>query len=105
MPPDYERVGPVEKFGPADDPYGVTIRGKNVIIYNSGSSFYVFSDYCTHQGCQVEYATRAQKFICPCHGSEFTKTGAVTKGPALTSLARFEFKIVGEIVYADLTHL
>lgn len=39
---------------------------------------------CTHKGCTLKAAP--DKLVCPCHGSQFTTTGAVTKGPATKPL-------------------
>ena len=41
--------------------------------------------YCPHKGCEVNHTP--DKFVCPCHGSEFTLHGDVTKGPAKENLA------------------
>jgi nitrite reductase/ring-hydroxylating ferredoxin subunit len=43
---------------------------------------------CTHRGCQPEPV--GPLLICPCHGSEFSSTGAVSKGPAEQPLTRYE---------------
>lgn len=43
---------------------------------------------CTHQGCQPEPV--GDRFVCPCHGSEFSRSGAVLQGPAERPLARYE---------------
>ena len=42
---------------------------------------------CTHQGCQPDPI--GDRFICPCHGSEFDLEGAVLQGPAERPLARY----------------
>ena len=36
--------------------------------------------HCTHRGCEVN--ATPDKFVCPCHGSEFSLHGDVLKGPA-----------------------
>jgi cytochrome b6-f complex iron-sulfur subunit len=41
--------------------------------------FSAVSTRCMHRGCQVEPA--ADHLVCPCHGSEYTNTGDVLKGP------------------------
>jgi Rieske Fe-S protein len=52
---------------------------------------------CTHQGCQPEPV--GERLVCPCHGSEFSFTGALLQGPADRPLERFEVSEVdGEIV-------
>ena len=42
---------------------------------------------CMHRGCQVEAA--ADRFVCPCHGSEYTLDGQVLKGPTERPLVRY----------------
>lgn len=104
LPPGFEQVAPVSSFKPGENPQGFAIRGRNVLVYNSGSNLYVFDEFCTHQGCQVEYSETAHKFICPCHGSEFDKTGRVIKGPALLPLNRVEYKIIDNIIVVNLAN-
>lgn len=62
----------------------------NIIIIRSGSDTYLaFSKICTHQGCTVTYDAADNELPCPCHGSVFSTTGAVLKGPATSSLKRY----------------
>ena len=42
---------------------------------------------CTHLGCVVPWNTAENKFMCPCHGSQYDKNGKVVRGPAPLSLA------------------
>ena len=42
---------------------------------------------CTHLGCVVPWNRAANKYICPCHGSQYDFTGKVIRGPAPLSLA------------------
>jgi len=42
---------------------------------------------CTHLGCVVPWNKAANKFMCPCHGSQYDKNGKVVRGPAPLSLA------------------
>jgi nitrite reductase/ring-hydroxylating ferredoxin subunit len=52
---------------------------------------------CTHQGCQPEPV--GERLVCPCHGSEFSFTGALLEGPADRPLELLEVSEVdGEIV-------
>ena len=41
---------------------------------------------CTHLGCTVEWKAESNRFICPCHGSEYSSIGQVEKGPANQAL-------------------
>ena len=57
---------------------------------------------CTHQGCQPEPV--GDRLVCPCHGSEFSRTGAVLQGPAEEPLTRYEvLERDGELIVAVLT--
>ncbi|CAM9962179.1 unnamed protein product [Pylaiella littoralis] len=42
---------------------------------------------CTHLGCVVPWNKAENKFMCPCHGSQYDFTGKVIRGPAPLSLA------------------
>eukprot|EP00543_Licmophora_paradoxa_P000505 CAMPEP_0202445192 /NCGR_PEP_ID=MMETSP1360-20130828/4068_1 /ASSEMBLY_ACC=CAM_ASM_000848 /TAXON_ID=515479 /ORGANISM="Licmophora paradoxa, Strain CCMP2313" /LENGTH=212 /DNA_ID=CAMNT_0049061377 /DNA_START=178 /DNA_END=813 /DNA_ORIENTATION=+ len=48
---------------------------------------YGLNAVCTHLGCVVPWSTAANKFQCPCHGSQYAPTGAVVRGPAPLPLA------------------
>jgi cytochrome b6-f complex iron-sulfur subunit len=42
---------------------------------------------CTHLGCVVPWNPNENKFMCPCHGSQYDSNGKVVRGPAPLSLA------------------
>ncbi|MDQ6932943.1 MAG: ubiquinol-cytochrome c reductase iron-sulfur subunit [Candidatus Eremiobacteraeota bacterium] len=44
--------------------------------------FVVFSPICPHLGCRYNYDAGTKKFLCPCHGSQYTYEGAHVAGPA-----------------------
>lgn len=44
--------------------------------------FAIFSPICPHLGCRFNYDDSAQKFLCPCHGSQFGPEGDHLAGPA-----------------------
>lgn len=48
---------------------------------------YGINAVCTHLGCVVPWNGGENKFICPCHGSQYDNTGKVVRGPAPLSLA------------------
>jgi cytochrome b6-f complex iron-sulfur subunit len=48
---------------------------------------YGINAVCTHLGCVVPWNISENKFMCPCHGSQYDKTGKVVRGPAPLSLA------------------
>lgn len=45
---------------------------------------------CTHLGCVVPWNAAENKFMCPCHGSQYNEQGRVVRGPAPLSLALVE---------------
>ena len=63
-------------------------------------SYSAVSTRCMHRGCPVEPA--ADKLVCPCHGSEYTQTGEVLKGPTERPLRKFPTAIEGDHVVIEL---
>lgn len=49
---------------------------------------------CTHLGCLYNWNDQENKFICPCHGSQFLLDGTYVAGPAPRSLDQFKIQIV-----------
>lgn len=59
-----------------------------VIVENSESiADYGVNAVCTHLGCVVPWNAAENKFVCPCHGSQYNSEGKVVRGPAPLSLA------------------
>ncbi|MCL6523086.1 MAG: Rieske (2Fe-2S) protein [Thermoflavifilum sp.] len=65
---------------------------------NTPSAFVALSAYCTHQGTIVSYVASQQLFYCPNHGSEFSTTGAVLRGPAASPLKQYTVQINNNIL-------
>lgn len=55
-----------------------------LIVVRLGGALKALSAVCPHLGCTVRPMPGG--FVCPCHGSQFTLSGAVTQGPSLTGL-------------------
>lgn len=62
---------------------------------NTANSFTAVQLACTHQGTSINYNNGQGIFICPLHGSEFSKTGTVIVGPAALPLQRYSVAIDG----------
>lgn len=60
---------------------------------NVPASFVALSLICTHMQCTVNYDAGASGFKCPCHGSEYNISGAVTQGPAPSSLKKYTVSV------------
>merc|ERR1711918_287323 len=59
-----------------------------LIVKSDGSlEDYAINAVCTHLGCVVPWNRAANKYMCPCHGSQYDPTGKVVRGPAPLSLA------------------
>ncbi|TMW99254.1 hypothetical protein EJD97_002848 [Solanum chilense] len=59
-----------------------------LVVENDGTlATYGINAVCTHLGCVVPWNTAENKFICPCHGSQYNNQGKVVRGPAPLSLA------------------
>lgn len=63
------------------DPTYIVVEGDQAL------ASYGINAVCTHLGCVVPWNSGENKFICPCHGSQYDSTGKVVRGPAPLSLA------------------
>ncbi len=70
------------------DPTYVVVKGDGEIAN------YGINAVCTHLGCVVPWNASENKFMCPCHGSQYNDEGKVVRGPAPLSLA---------LAHADVT--
>lgn len=59
-----------------------------LVLRTGGNQFQALSSVCTHQACTVSEFD-GSRLTCPCHGSQFSTSGAVTKGPATAALRSF----------------
>jgi Rieske Fe-S protein len=55
-------------------------------------SFVMFSSICPHLGCRYEWAPEQNRFVCPCHGSQFGVQGEKLAGPAPRGLDPLPFR-------------
>jgi Rieske Fe-S protein len=62
---------------------------QHVLLVRRGSELLALSDACTHNKCYVDYLPEQRIIFCPCHGSQFSLTGNVLRGPASLPLHRF----------------
>ncbi len=72
-----------------------------VVRTSSGSKLSAVNPSCTHAGCAIGWQAKTQKFVCPCHGSEFGTDGKVLKGPASKPLKTYQAKIEGSSVLVN----
>lgn len=68
-------------------------RDSILLVRSSATVVAAVSDVCTHAGCGVRYDHVNKILSCPCHGSEYTLTGMVIRGPAFRPLARYQTQL------------
>jgi len=70
--------------------------GSLLVAHTSDGIYHAMSTICTHQGCSInQYNSGSKEFVCQCHGSRFSSTGAVTKGPASSALQQYGTSVNG----------
>jgi len=89
--------GPPTEFdlGPKDDyPKGIQIVRLDIpaVIHHTDEGIIAISLVCTHLGCTVEESDDGNEYLCPCHGSRYSKNGDVLEGPATKNLPRFRIE-------------
>ena len=80
--------GPVE-IGMPDEYAGGSlthIESARVYLGRDARGFYAISATCTHLGCTPRLD--GDEFVCPCHGSRFSRNGQVVSAPATRALER-----------------
>jgi Rieske Fe-S protein len=64
-----------------------------LLVRSLATAVQAVSDICTHAGCGVRY-DRVNKIVsCPCHGSQYTLTGLVLRGPASRPLRNYQTQL------------
>ncbi len=76
-------------------------EGRFYLVRTGDGGFIALYRKCTHLGCAVPWNQAEQKFICPCHASEFEMEGQVMNPPAPRPLDRFAVTIVDGRVLID----
>jgi Rieske Fe-S protein len=52
------------------------------------NAFTAIDAVCTHESCTIT-GSDGSVYVCPCHGSRYSRSGQVLAGPAKASLRRF----------------
>ncbi|XP_050103701.1 cytochrome b6-f complex iron-sulfur subunit, chloroplastic-like [Malus sylvestris] len=80
----------LKTHGPGDRTLTQGLKGDPtylVVEKDKTLATYAINAVCTHLGCVVPFNRAENKFICPCHGSQYNDQGRVVRGPAPLSLA------------------
>jgi cytochrome b6-f complex iron-sulfur subunit len=99
---DAERIiiaGPVDNFEPGT--VKAFVRGKFYLARLEDGGFLAMSRTCTHLACTVPWVSKENKFICPCHSSEFDIRGEVANPPAPRALDLYQVSIENNVLKVD----
>jgi nitrite reductase/ring-hydroxylating ferredoxin subunit len=68
--------------------------GNALVSRTAQDTFTAVTAICTHEACTVS-GISGQMYVCPCHGSQFSMTGGVLKGPAVSPLRQLAASFAG----------
>jgi quinol---cytochrome c reductase iron-sulfur subunit, bacillus type len=99
-------VGKIEEFQSLNAPVAHTVdiqtlegwrssvvQNNVYVVPNGTGSLKVLSSVCPHLGCAVRWVAKQDRFICPCHGGTFTRSGERVSGPPLRAMDELESKV------------
>ena len=92
-------AGPVDNFEPGT--VSAFVRGKFYLARLEDGGFLAMSRTCTHLSCTVPWVSGENRFICPCHSSEFDIRGEVIKPPAPRALDLYPVVIENNVLRVD----
>jgi cytochrome b6-f complex iron-sulfur subunit len=76
----------------------VMASGRPILVAHTGQdTFTALTAVCTHEQCTVS-TFQNQTFECPCHGSQYSTSGSVLRGPATRSLTQFATNFTGNVL-------
>ena len=62
--------------------------GVFLLSRTGANTFGALDAICSHESCTITGAD-GSVYVCPCHGSRYSRTGQVLEGPAKASLRQF----------------
>jgi len=92
-------AGAVDNFEPGT--VSAFVRGKFYLARLEDGGFLAMSRTCTHLSCTVPWVSGENRFICPCHSSEFDIRGEVIKPPAPRALDLYPVTIENNVLSVD----
>jgi cytochrome b6-f complex iron-sulfur subunit len=96
-------AGAVDNFEPGT--VSAFVRGKFYLARLEDGGFLAMSRTCTHLSCTVPWVSGENKFICPCHSSEFDIRGEVINPPAPRALDLYPVAIENNVLRVDTSKL
>lgn len=92
-------AGPIDNFEPGT--VSAFVAGKFYLARLDDGGFLAMSRRCTHLSCTVPWVATENKFICPCHSSEFDIRGEVSNPPAPRALDLYQIDIRNNVLSVD----
>jgi len=76
----------------------VTASGRQFLVAHTGqNTFVTVTAICTHEQCTVS-TFQNQMYECPCHGSQYSTSGTVLRGPATRPLTQFTTSFANNVL-------
>ncbi len=69
------------------------VSGFAYVVPGASATPLVLSPVCTHMGCNVVWNGERQRFLCPCHGGQYTADGRNVAGPPPRPLDRLPVRV------------
>jgi cytochrome b6-f complex iron-sulfur subunit len=93
-------LGPLDTFALGSVTH---FRKERLLLVRHQAGVLALSNECTHQKCPIDFLAERNVIFCPCHGAQFSVTGAVLAGPAPRPLERFAVTLQDGYVLVDTT--
>lgn len=74
-----------------------TSLGSFLVARTAQDTFTALTAVCTHEQCTVT-GFQNQLYVCPCHGSQYTTSGSVARGPATRALREFATRFANNVL-------
>ena len=65
-----------------------SVAGMFLLARTSATAFTAVDAICSHESCTIT-GSDGSAYVCPCHGSRYSRSGQVLAGPAKASLRQF----------------
>ncbi|MEO7733770.1 MAG: Rieske 2Fe-2S domain-containing protein [Kofleriaceae bacterium] len=69
-----------------------------MVIRAADNQVIALSAICTHAGCAMDYSASQRLMDCACHGSQFSTTGAVVRGPANRPIRVYSATLASNVI-------
>jgi nitrite reductase/ring-hydroxylating ferredoxin subunit len=89
---------------PEEQPHGVRVNGKDLIVCRAYGAFWATDAYCTHADADLSGGHMAGDcIVCPLHGSKFDpRTGAALRAPAKDALGVYPVVVEGDDLFVEM---